>query len=96
MTLTSEQAVAMNQRPRMSEAEVEQMISLRADGVSAAEIASQFPQYAAGTIFNNCPAGRARSMTCVVPGRFNCRTSQVPVRRLGSMTIGSCVRPRRC
>jgi len=52
MTLTTEQARDLAQRPRMTEAEVEQMISLRADGMSAAEIAKQFPQYAAGTVFN--------------------------------------------
>ena len=51
MTLTTEQAVALNQRPRMTEAEVEQMIMMRANGMSASEIAERFPQYAAGTIF---------------------------------------------
>ena len=56
MTLTSEQAIAMNARPRMTEAEVEQMISLRADGRSVAEIHMQFPQYAQGTIANKLTA----------------------------------------
>ena len=44
----------------MSEAEVEQMISLRADGMSAAEIAKQFPQYAAGTVFNKLSSRKAQ------------------------------------
>lgn len=62
MTLTTEQAVAMNQRPRMSDAEVEEMISLRADGYSVADIASRFPQYAQGTIANKVvePEGAGR------------------------------------
>jgi hypothetical protein len=60
MTLTTEQAVALNQRPRMTEAEVDQMIVMRANGMSAAEIAEQFPQYAAGTIFNKLSKRKAQ------------------------------------
>ena len=36
------------------------MISLRADGMSAAEIAEQFPQYAAGTVFNKLSSRKAQ------------------------------------
>ena len=60
MTLTTERAVALNQRPRMTEAEVDQMIVMRANGMSAAEIAEQFPQYAAGTIFNKLSKRKAQ------------------------------------
>ena len=60
MTLTTEQAVALNQRPRMTEAEVEQMIMMRANGMSASEIAERFPQYAAGTIFNKLSKRKAQ------------------------------------
>ena len=60
MTLTTEQAIALNARPRMTEAEVEQMIVMRANGMSAAEIAEQFPQYAAGTVFNKLSKRKAQ------------------------------------
>jgi hypothetical protein len=60
MTLTTEQAIALNARPRMTEAEVEQMIVMRANGMSAVEIAEQFPQYAAGTVFNKLSKRKAK------------------------------------
>ena len=60
MTLTTEQARELAQRPRMTEAEVEQMIVMRANGMSAAEIAEQFPQYAAGTVFNKLSKRKAQ------------------------------------
>ncbi len=60
MTLTTEQAIALNARPRMTEAEVEQMIVMRANGMSAAEIAERFPQYATGTVFNKLSKRKAQ------------------------------------
>jgi hypothetical protein len=59
-TLTSEQARELAQRPRMTEAEVEQMIVMRANGMSAKEIAGRFPQYAEGTVFNKLSSRKAQ------------------------------------
>ena len=95
MTLTTEQARELAQRPRMTEAEVEQMIMMRANGMSAAEIAEQFPQYAAGTIFNKLSKRKAQVEDLRRARTVQCRTFLAPVRRPASTTIGSCVRPRR-
>jgi hypothetical protein len=58
--MTSEQARELAQRPRITEAEEGQMISLFADGYSVADVASQFPQYAAGTIANRKTGWKAQ------------------------------------
>ena len=52
MSLTTEQATDLAHRPRITADEKVQMLSLFADGYSTADVHSQFPQYAAGTIAN--------------------------------------------
>jgi hypothetical protein len=57
---TSEQARELAQRPRISAAEEEQMISLFADGHSVAEVHLQFPTWSQGTIANRRTGWKAR------------------------------------
>jgi hypothetical protein len=52
MALTSERAAAMNQWPRMTEADVERAIGLFAAGCTAEEVHQQMPEWSAGTFAN--------------------------------------------
>ena len=52
MSLTSEQAVALNGRPRIPPDVEDQAVSMWAEGSSDAEVQARFPTWAVGTFRN--------------------------------------------
>ena len=52
MGMTSEQAIAMNNRPRIHPEQKDRMISMWADGASVAEVHEEFPEWSTGTLAN--------------------------------------------
>jgi hypothetical protein len=60
MPLTSEQAKAMNQRPRITAAEEQRMVQMWAGGATNSEVYAEFPDHPPGTINNKKTKLRAR------------------------------------